>query len=177
PGQGDKETRGQGEKEQLTAAISEASPPTVTVASPSGVKQSEVPPFNAVEVWGQVVDQLGDMLAEMARFVSTVAIPAPNRLVASFPEKYTSYKAYCERPENLSKLEQALANVTGQRVRIEFGLVPGEPASVVGSGPVKGLVTPQQRLLEKSEHPLVRRAAELFGAYPVRVEEPETTGA
>jgi DNA polymerase-3 subunit gamma/tau len=177
----DKETRRQGDKEHLVTASAQRS--ASTVESLPGPKEAEISPsLDATEIWGQTVDQLGDMLAEMARFVASIAIPAPNRLVASFPEKYTSCKAYCERPENLSKLEQALANVTGQRVRIEFGVVsgecvPGEPASVVGSRPVKGLVTPQQRLLETSEHPLVRRAAELFGAYPVRVEDPETTGA
>jgi hypothetical protein len=108
----------------------------------------------------------------MARFAIHVAIPAPNRLVASFPEKYTSCKTYCERPENIAKLEQALAQLMGNRVRVEFGLLSDEPDPVTAK-PVKRAASPQQRLLEKAEHPLVRRAAALFGAFPVRVEESE----
>jgi DNA polymerase-3 subunit gamma/tau len=165
----DNETRRQGDKEKAQLApLAPKSPPESTVETATTVNQATIP---TSVVWGQVVEQLGDMLAEMARFVAHVAIPAPNRLVASFPEKYTSCKAYCERPENLSKLEQALAKATGQRLRLEFGLVPDGPAEAVDTRPARPAVTSQQRLLEKAEHPMVRRAAELFGAYPVRVEE------
>jgi DNA polymerase III subunit gamma/tau len=130
-------------------------------------------PAKGTEVWGQTLEQLGDMLAEMAKFVADVAIPAPNRLVASFPEKYNHCKTYCERPENLAKFEQALARATGEKMRLEFGLIPNGPESVELKPP-KRAATGQQRLQEKAEHPLVRRAAELFGAFPVRVDEPET---
>ncbi|HET6884231.1 MAG TPA: DNA polymerase III subunit gamma/tau [Pirellulales bacterium] len=166
----DKETRGLGDKESdgvaplatLSAGTAPATVETTNSKNPAVAVTTEV--------WGQVVQQLGDMLAEMARCVAHVAISAPNRLVASFPEKYTSCKAYCERPENLSKLEQALAQTIGQRLRLEFDLVP-DGSAVVEVRPAQPTATPQQRLLEKAEHPLVRRAAELFGAYPVRVEE------
>ena len=129
----------------------------------------------AETIWSQVLSELGDMLAEMARFAS-VAIPAPNRLVASFPEKYTSCKTYCERPENVTKLEQALARSTGGRMRVEFGLLPDGRDSTEAQT-ARRTVTPQQRLLEKAEHPLVRRAVELFGGFPVKVEEPDRSRA
>ena len=138
------------------------SPPKANAAGPAW--------SDARELWNQVLEQLGDMLAEMARFVSDVAIPAPNRLVASFPAKYTSCKTYCERPENVAKLEQAVSRARGHAVRIDFRLAAEGPKSVEAE-PVKKNLTPQQRLLEKSEHPLVRRATELLGAFPVKVEE------
>jgi DNA polymerase-3 subunit gamma/tau len=126
-------------------------------------------PADAGEIWNQVLSELGDMLAEMARFASQVAIPAPNRLVASFPEKYTSCKTYCERPDNVAKLEEALARSTGGRMRIEFGLLT-EGRDSTETKTATRTVTPQQRLLEKADHPLVRRAVELFGGFPVKVE-------
>ncbi|HEX7379032.1 MAG TPA: DNA polymerase III subunit gamma/tau [Pirellulales bacterium] len=160
--------------------------PAATVAPEPATKTAAVAaPVDAEAVWGQVVEQLGDMLAEMARFVSRVAIPAPNRLVASFPEKYTSCKTYCERPENVSKLEQALAKAMGRQVRVEFDLLAAEmEANTLAQSDNrladnrlagKKLVSPQQRLADAAEHPLIRRAAELFGAYPVRVDDSERT--
>jgi DNA polymerase III subunit gamma/tau len=135
---------------------------------------------NVGTVWNQVLEQLGDLLAEMARLCDGVAICAPNRLGVSFQEKYTSCKTFCERPENLAKLERALAAATGQTVRVEFSITAGPPTTgpigEPGSGsaePPRRVVSPQQRLREKAEHPMVRRAAELFGAVPIRVEEPE----
>ncbi|HVX13228.1 MAG TPA: DNA polymerase III subunit gamma/tau [Pirellulales bacterium] len=138
----------------------------------SGPSAPRLTSANVLDIWRQVVPELGDMLSEMARLAADVAIPAPNRLVASFPEKYTSCKTYCERPENLSKLEQALARAAGERVRVEFSLVPDRPEADVDAKPSRPPMSSQQRLAEKAEHPLVRRAAELFGAFPVRVEEP-----
>jgi DNA polymerase-3 subunit gamma/tau len=146
-----------------TGANSVAQQPPVAAA---------LPPPDAEQLWSQVLSELGDMLGEMARFAAQVAIPAPNRLVASFPEKYTSCKTYCERPENVAKLEQALARSAGGRMRVEFGLLPDQPDSGE-TKPARRTVTPQQRLLEAKEHPLVRRAVELFGGFPTKVEEPE----
>lgn len=122
-------------------------------------------------LWPQVLAELGDLLAEMARSSEDVAISAPNRLVVRFRERYTSCKAFCERPENHAKLERALSAAMGANVRVEFALVAD--AAQADAGPPKRFVTPQQRLAEKAEHPLVRRAGELFGAYPVRVEDAE----
>ncbi|HQU45420.1 MAG TPA: DNA polymerase III subunit gamma/tau [Pirellulales bacterium] len=155
-------------KKPPTAELSDS--PPVLAAGPVASAAAEPP--DADEIWGQIGSQLGDMLAEMARRVAHVAISAPNRLVAAFPEKYTSCKTYCERPENMAKFEQAVAGTTGQRFRIEFVVAPDGP-DVAEATPVKRIISPQQRLLEKAEHPLVRRAGELFGAFPVKVEEPE----
>lgn len=60
--------------------------------------------------------------------------------------------------------------MTGQTIRVEFALTadePGEPSS----GPARA-VSPHQRRLEMMQNPLVRRAAELFGAQVVDVVDP-----
>ena len=83
--------------------------------------------------------------------------------------KYTSCKAFCERPEQLAKLEAALGEVAAGPIKVEFELLKEEqvatPAARRGPGN-------RQRLAEKAEHPLVRRASELFDARLVRIEEP-----
>lgn len=40
------------------------------------------------------------------------------------------------------------------------------------AAPAKRAVSAQQRLMEAVKNPMVRRAGELFGAEPLRVEEP-----
>jgi DNA polymerase-3 subunit gamma/tau len=134
----------------------------------------EITPSNVRAIWDQALAEMGDMLARQAACCDSIAIPAPNWLVVRFAEKYTSFKTSCERPEHLARLEQSLYRVSGNRVRIEFALVekaPGE--SVEQPAPQRGRGSAQQ-LAEKSQHPLVRRAAELFGAEPVWVDESQS---
>ncbi len=161
---------------ERVAANENAELPTATLSSP--VPSTVAPPngrgldaASVSAVWPQVLEQLGDLLGEMARSSEGVAISAPNRLVVRFPERYTSCKAFCERPENHAKLVRALSQAMGAAMQVEFVLV--RDAAAPESETPKRIVTPQQRLAEKAEHPLVRRAGELFGAYPVRVEEAE----
>ena len=125
---------------------------------------------NATEIWGQVMSRLSGMLAENAAQAERVAISAPNRLVVAFKSDYTFAKAMCERADNLTRFQQALAELTGQPVGITFTLIEGEPDT---QRPAQARsVSPQQRLMEVADHPLVRRAKELFGAEPTRVTDP-----
>jgi DNA polymerase-3 subunit gamma/tau len=120
-------------------------------------------------VWKQALASLSDLLAENAALCESVGLREPNRLVVAFRAKYTSCRDFCERPEQLSKLVNALAEAAGCAIQVEFSLLKDEEPS----GPaVRRGVPNRQRLAEKAEHPLVRRAGELFDARVVRVEEP-----
>ncbi|MEX0714057.1 MAG: hypothetical protein WD278_17090, partial [Pirellulales bacterium] len=125
-------------------------------------------------VWQQVLQQLSDLLREQVSFSRRIAIGAPNRLVVSFPEQYTSCKSFCERPEQVARLREALRSLTGQEVRVEFALLDDEPAVGGSSGAPKRFATAAQLLRDKSDNPLVRQAIELFEARPVRLEEAES---
>ena len=92
----------------------------------------------------------------------------PNRLVVSFKPAYSVAKASCQRPEQAARFEQALAEATGQRVVVEFTLTE----EAAEAAPAKRAVSAQQRFQEAVKNPMVRRAGELFGAEPLRVEEP-----
>ena len=136
--------------------------------SPPGLPPLPLTAENVEMVWKQVLDSMSDIIADSAAQADSLAIPAPNRLVVGFPARYTSLKVLCEQPDQTAKLERALAAITGQSVRIEFTLV-GETATVAALAPRP--VTQRARMMEKSQHPLVRRAEELFGARLVSVEE------
>jgi hypothetical protein len=127
---------------------------------------------NAVHLWNESLGRLSGMAVDHARQFDSIAILAPNRLVIHFKSGYDLCKSACERPEQVARFEQALFEVTGQRVRVEFALGPDEPAQEESS-PAQGRgVSPHQRRLEVARHPLIARAAELFGAQPVRVDDP-----
>jgi DNA polymerase-3 subunit gamma/tau len=132
------------------------------------------PPANLVHVWSEVLGGLSGMLADHARVATVTATSAPNRLAVCFPATYNFSKAFCERPENLMRLEKALSEAAGGTIRLEFS-VSESAAAPEAKEPVavRRQVSSGERLQEKSDHPMVRKAMELFAARPVRVEEAE----
>jgi DNA polymerase-3 subunit gamma/tau len=129
---------------------------------------------NAVDVWNRVLDRLSGMVVDHARQFEAVTFSPPHRLVVRFKAGYDLSKSACERPEQFARFQQALAEVTGGRVDLEFVVAlagPGqeEPAAASGRN-----FSPHQRLMEAMRHPLVQRAGELFGAQPMRVDEPSS---
>jgi DNA polymerase III subunit gamma/tau len=149
-------------KPDLAPEPAELPPEAVSSAAPT----TRLTADTASVVWKQVLGRLTDMIAEHASFSDRVAIPAPNRLVVSFKAQYTACKSYCERPEQAAKIERALAELTGNPVRVEFQLLD-EPVEAV---PPPRFVSARERLLEMSQHPLVRQVCEVFDAQPVKVE-------
>ncbi len=68
-----------------------------------------------------------------------------------------------------------MAEVTGAAIRIDFGLLPEDkqaarPGTTIPAKP--SAVVQRQQMAERVEHPMVRKATDLFGARIVRVEEP-----
>ncbi len=161
------------ESETSRSAIDAAQGSTANGARPALRLSDE----NVLEVWQGALALLPALLAEqlgIAERVACLANSAPNRLVVSFRPKYTSLRAFCERPEQLGKLEKALADVVGAPVKVEFSEISGGSDD---EKPAPALRPQQQRqrAAEKVEHPLVKRATELFDARLVRIDEPPAT--
>jgi DNA polymerase-3 subunit gamma/tau len=119
-------------------------------------------------VWREALRGLSGLLAENASLAESVALADSGRLVATFRAKYTSCRAFCERAEQLASLERARAGVTGAPVKVQFLIVPDEPSAAAA----RRVVPQRQRMAEKAEHPMIRRATELFDARLMRIEEP-----
>ncbi len=142
-------------------AAAEATPPAAQPAIPLSGQR-------ATEIWSRALERISGIVVEQARRFDRVEIVPPNRLVVAFKPAYSVAKASCQRPEQVVRFEQALAEVTGQRVAVEFTLTE----EAAEAAPAKRAVSAQQRLMEAVKNPMVRRAGELFGAEPLRVEEP-----
>ena len=133
----------------------------------------ELQPENAAEIWSRALSKMSGMVVEQAKEFDRAALAAPNRLVISFKSRYALAKSSCERSEQVARFEGALAAVTGRVVRVSFAVTEDEPdaAQRLSAGPARP-VSPHQRLLEAVENPMIRRAGELFGAQPTRVDNP-----
>ena len=121
-------------------------------------------------VWKEALATMSDMVSDTAAQAESVRLVGNNRLRATFNKKFAA--SFCEHPANLAKLTAALSEAAGTPVTVEFAVVEGgaEPAPKP-----KAAVAPRQRMAEKADHPLVRRAGELFDARLVRVETPDET--
>ena len=117
---------------------------------------------------GGVLSRSSGMAAEHAKQYSRVATSGPDRLVVTFKPGYTFSKSVCEGPDQKAKFEQVLSELTGRRVQVEFHAQEGEKPSEASPATRS---PPPQRLLQIGQHPMVRRATELFGAYPSRLDE------
>ncbi|MCS7304720.1 MAG: DNA polymerase III subunit gamma/tau [Thermoguttaceae bacterium] len=137
-------------------------------------------PTNATEVWQTVLRRVGGLLGEHGRYFRSVTAPSETRLVVQFDPAYTVSKAFCERPEQLSRLERALEELLGYRVQVVFQLADssGAPTDRPPPFPERSY---QERLAEVQRRTFVQRAIDLFGAQPIQLilpqppeEEPNT---
>jgi DNA polymerase-3 subunit gamma/tau len=141
-------------------------PRPATVPDPPA---TQISTESANSIWQQAIAQIEDMTADYAAFCDRVAISAPNRLVASFEASYTLQKESCEKPERKARIEQALQQVTGQRIHVDFEVRRGE-----STGPSRQQPRPSQRQRRRDfeKHPLVKQAIDMFEAEITRLEEP-----
>jgi DNA polymerase III subunit gamma/tau len=127
-------------------------------------------PENAAEIWDRALSRLSGMAVEHARQFDRLTLSPPDGLVISFKPGYAVAKTFCERPEQVVRFEQALAEATGRRIRVEF-IIDAELSGAGAATPAKP-VSQHQMMMEISKRPMIQRAAELFGASPTRVEPP-----
>jgi DNA polymerase-3 subunit gamma/tau len=131
--------------------------------------------------WQKCLAKLGPVLASHAERSHRIAILAPNRLVVQFGAKYSFSKEHCQRTEHARRLQDALAEVLGRTVHVDFAIDPqgpSEPGSAAGSAAAERPAPParprsQRELWAQAAHnPLVQRSMDLFRAQPLRIEPP-----
>ncbi len=151
---------------QKKSDLPEKSPKQSTT---SPTKTVEVNDENIRSIWQQAVETLEDTAADFASSFESIAISAPNQLAVSFKAEYTLHKERCERPELKSRLERSLEEITGQRFRIDFRVLPAEQTQPQSRQPV---MSKRQRMRELEKHPLVQEAIDTFDAEVVDIKPP-----
>jgi DNA polymerase III subunit gamma/tau len=161
-----------------------ASRPAANAAPPEAVKKKLTgdPDAPAVpltadslgSIWSQLAAQLPAFFGNALGKAGLPAISGPNTLVLRFPTSYNSEREYCQEPTRLTRLEQALQKLTGQKwvLRVETGA--HGPASTPAPAAADQDGTPsryRRQRLEAAQEPLVRRAMEVLGAQIVSVDD------
>ena len=152
------------------------SPPAQEAPEASERPATNSPPMelsesNVTEVWSRAVGQVEGMAADPAKQFAHICLPEANKIVVTFRSGSAFNKTICEQPGNLAEFEKAVADIVGQRVRISFEVEDG-PVTHPEKKPPSQVVSPHQRLMEITKHPMIRRAGELFGATPTEVIDP-----
>ncbi|MBX7168755.1 MAG: DNA polymerase III subunit gamma/tau [Pirellulales bacterium] len=153
-------------RELPPAAVAELPAPTATVT---------LTPANAQAIWNQASGSLGGILQGHASICERVVLEGDGQLVVTFRQSLDDSRQYCAQPAHLEQLAAAMQALTGVPVAIRFELVP-DPAvapRAVEPRSARPGVSAQRTLQERSQHPLARRAIELFDAKPLSVDLPD----
>jgi DNA polymerase-3 subunit gamma/tau len=146
-----------------------------SLAPGESIRSATTTPEQLTDAWEAVLEHVGGLLADSARTATLSwngdksATAAATKVVATFQPQYNFGKQFCERPENLRRLEQALGEVLGGDVRLSMvtSQSPQPPENLEDRKPAPA------RQRNKSDHPWVKRAAELFDARVVWMDEPQ----
>jgi DNA polymerase-3 subunit gamma/tau len=136
---------------------------------PSTAQPAALDAAGALVIWRQALARLEGIVTDYASQADRVVLAEPDLLVVTFAKKYNSSKRFCEQPQQVQRIEQALAELTGRPLRLSFVLADDGASD---EAPALPRPAPRDRLREKAKHPLVSKAMELFDARPVRVDEP-----
>jgi len=177
--------------EPVGQAASLPPPPGKLAACPTIPTQTSplsLTPETLAEIWSQVLQSVGDMLASDLREANLPAIVGPNSLALRFPAAYNQARDHCQEPARIARVEEVLRKVLGQpcTLRIDTQTSPGEKTA--GPRPVPHLdgapggtpaaaVRPRRGPRDEAEkEPLVRRALDVLGAQVVRVDDGFASG-
>jgi DNA polymerase III subunit gamma/tau len=130
-----------------------------------------------VSLWPEVLKAVGPMLGGSLE-KAAVAIRGPKSLVLTFAGEYNREQEHCQESARLSRIEEAVRKMTGQMwvVRIESsGNAPETPNKGMATGKAPSRYRRQRA--EALQEPLVKRAAELFGAQIVQMDDDFGTGS
>jgi DNA polymerase-3 subunit gamma/tau len=104
--------------------------------------------------------------------VSRTAILGPNALELTFPRRYSSARQYVEGPNGRSRIEQILAELTGQPIRLTCRLAEEDaPAKAAPVVPSRGRVERQRPAEVPNEDDFVQKVVNLFEARVLKVTE------
>ncbi len=122
------------------------------------------------EIWAEVLTRVPDMVKTNVQRSSGIAIIGPNALEISFPKSYHFNLEYCQRRDQMSRLEAALEEVVGRKVGITLKLAD-DPSPATIPGEEKASPTGTKHRIDPENDPLVRKAMTVFNATVVKVEE------
>ena len=115
------------------------------------------------ELHAAVLSRLTDMTGTHLNRVSRTAITGPSQLDFFFPANYDLDRRLCDRPDVVSRLEQIVLGLVGQRVRIRFLLSDAVADEPVKASPAPAASSAKSRFVELPEDPYLQDVMNVFG--------------
>ncbi len=126
----------------------------------------------ANQIWLAAIEHVEEVRQSLARQVERAEYVGPGRMRLVFPAEAGLTMRRCDAPDNRSALVDAVSDVAGERLALEYyAAAPKTRAVKVESTAPKP--TRMQRMREIESNPLVRACIESFGAEIVRVDRPK----
>jgi len=114
-------------------------------------------------IWEEMAKSLPAMVAANAVLVQNLRFEPPMTIVAVFPSTQGLARSYCENEE--TRIQKNLRDLTGQNVLVKFETVIVQEEPKKGSkSPVNSTAQKLRMMAEAADHPLIKKAGELFGA-------------
>ncbi|TWU48510.1 DNA polymerase III subunit tau [Rubripirellula tenax] len=156
----------------VTPAPRSAAAPVANAVALSSTSAVALSAASAQSVWLAAIERLEEVRQSLARQIDHAEYLGPDRLRLVFPAEAGLTMRRCDAPDNRSALVDAVSEVVGQRVSLEYHAAPpkAKPVKVESTAPKP---TRMQRMREIESNPLVRSCVEAFGAEIVRVDRPK----
>jgi DNA polymerase-3 subunit gamma/tau len=148
--------------------------PAVAPSPPSPPTPSPLPPDSDIaEVWRRVRESFGHRPAVAAALDhAEVGSWEGGAVTLQFSQKFALDQTAKFKPE----VERALSQITGTATRVELKMASGKVLplvrSEVGREAEAAQLDHNQRETEAREHPMIRKAQELFGVAPKEIKTP-----
>ena len=125
----------------------------------------------AKRLWDDMTTQLTGMVATQAMLLHSIRFVAPDIFVVAFPSTQPLAKSYCEN--DASKIQTILKELSGTAVKLRFETVTvAEPVKAAPKLPQNSAAQKAKLAAEAADHPMVKKAVELFGASLTEVKPP-----
>ena len=130
----------------------------------SPVAKRDFSPSNLPEIWSEVVSRFNDASKNHLVKSSSQAISGPNILEIVFPRTYSLSKTYCNRPELLKRIADAIQEITGAQVTCRVSEDQSSLARGADVAPPVVRETESRRTTSVDNDPFVQMAVEVFSA-------------
>jgi DNA polymerase-3 subunit gamma/tau len=165
--------RGQAASSSAPAGVDEKKNPNASADTTRAATGLELTDENLKATWPGIIQHVGPMLAGHLDKVESLAILGPKALVLRFPARYNREREYCQEPDRLSRIEEALRRITGQSWSVRVETVGGdqvgiEPAAADAENTQSRY---RRQRAEAMQQPLLKRALDVLGAQIVHMDD------
>ena len=140
------------------------------------VEKREFSTANMLSIWAEVISAFGDATRNHLVKSSLQAISGPNILEIVFPKNYSLSKTYCNRPDLLRRIAEAILEITGTHVTCRVSEDQSSPSPVVEERAPVVQETERRRTSQVDDDPFVQMAVEIFSAKVADVRTVLTSG-